>query len=177
MASSSEIWVEGEGRLFANMDRRFDEIQLAAKKGIEVAGMKIIASAKRNMRTAGYKGGTLNNSRKLSASGRVQEVPGDAGAVDIGFFSEEAQRGYAAAVEYGSRAHFPPTQEIREWVRKKLRIADQRVNSVTFLVKRAMSHHGTKPHPFFAPAVEKNKSAASRAIGDAIRAVVNKDEH
>ena len=97
--AGNQVWVEGEDRLFANIDRLvFTDMQKAAKKGLQNAGMHVIASAQRNMRTAGHNGGTLNNTGRLSQSGRVQDVPGSED-VEIGFFSQSAQRGYAAAVE------------------------------------------------------------------------------
>lgn len=176
-SANNSIWVDGEDRLFANMNRCMEDVQRAAKKGLQRAGMKIVADAQRNMRTAGHNHGTLNNTGRLSQSGRVQDVPNDASAVEIGFFSESAQRGYAAAVEYGSRAHWPPTQDIEAWVRKKLRVAQKRIASVTFLVKRKMSRKGTTAHPFFAPAVKKNQSAISKAITDAIKTVTDKDQN
>ena len=166
--------VEGQDRLFANFDRVAVEVQKAAKKGLRTAGMNIIADAQRNMRTAGHNGGTLNSTGRLSQSGRVQDVSGSED-VETGFFSQSAQRGYAAAVEYGSRAHWAPVQDIRAWVQKKLRADRKHINSIAFLINRAMSKKGTKAHPFFAPAVEKNKSKISKAIADAIRSVTDKD--
>lgn len=171
----SSVWVEGQDRLFANIDRLlFVDMQKAAKQGLQKAGMHIIADAKRNMRTAGHDGGTLNSFGRLRASGRVQDVPGTQ-EVEIGFFADSAQRGYAAAVEYGSRAHWAPVQDIRAWVQKKLRADKKKINSIAFFINRAMSKKGTRPHPFFAPAVEKNKSRVSKAIADAIRTVTDKD--
>lgn len=177
-AGSNQVWVEGEDRLFANFDRLlFVDMQKAAKKGLQTAGMHIIADAQRNMRTAGHNHGTLNNTGRLSQSGRVQNVP-DSEEVEIGFFSESSsQRGYAAAVEYGTRAHWAPVQDIRSWVYKKLRADKKKVNSIAFLINRAMSKKGTKAHAFFAPAVEKNKRKISSAIADAIRSVIDKDRN
>ncbi len=176
-SGNNEVWVDGEDRLFANMNRCISDVQRAAKKGLQKAGMQIIADAQRNMRTAGHKGVTLNNTGRLSQSGRVQDVENDEGAVEIGFFSESAQRGYAAAVEYGSRAHWAPVQEMRAWAQKKLRVAYNRINTVAFLVNRAMSKHGTKAHAFFAPAVKKNKNAISKAISEAVKTVIDKDKN
>lgn len=173
--TGNHVWVEGEDRLFANFDRLlFVDMQKAAKKGLQTAGMHVIADAQRNMRTAGHNHGTLNNTGRLSQSGRVQNVP-NTEEVEIGFFSDSAQRGYAAAVEYGSRAHWAPVQDIRAWVQKKLRADRKKINSIAFLINRAMSKKGTTAHPFFAPAVEKNKRRISNAIADAIRSVIDKD--
>lgn len=170
----SEVWVDGQDRLFANMDRLYGEVAAAAKKGIRKAGMQIIADAQRNMRTAGHNGRTLNNTGRLSQSGRVQDVEGS-NDVEIGFFSQSGERGYAAAVEYGSRAHWPPKQEIDSWVYKKLRVAKDKVASVGFLVRRAISRKGTQPHPFFEPAVRKNTKAIRQRITDAINEVTKAD--
>ena len=170
----SEVWMDGQDRLFVNMDRLVGEMAVAAKKGLRKAGMKIIADAQRNMRTAGHNGRTLNNTGRLSQSGRVQDVEGGED-VEIGFFSQSGQRGYAAAVEYGSRAHWPPKQEIDSWVQKKLRAPKKDIASIGFLVRRAISRKGTQPHPFFEPSVRKNTKFIKQCIADAINEVTKED--
>jgi len=168
------VSVIGDDKLRVNFDRCADQVAKAAKQGLRTAGMQIIASAQRNMRTAGHGGLTLNNTGQLSQSGRVQDVPGSED-VETGFFSREGGRGYAAAVEYGSRAHSAPLDPIRQWVKKKMRVPEKSVNTVAFFIHRKIRLKGTEAHPFFAPAVEKNKRAIVSAISDAINKVTSKD--
>lgn len=42
-----------------------------------------------------------------------------------------------------STGKFPPVQNIRDWVRRKLGIEDKKVNSVAFLVSRKIAKQGT----------------------------------
>lgn len=174
MAQYDSITIEGEDKLRVNIDRCYQAVAKAAKHGIRTAGMRVIADAQRNMRTAGHGGLTLNNTGMLSQSGRVQDVP-NSEDVEIGFFSREGGRGYAAAVEYGSRAHSAPLDPIRQWVKKKMRVAENRINTVAFFIHRKIRQKGTEAHPFFGPAVEKNKRQIVKSITDAISKVTNSD--
>lgn len=168
----AEVSVEGLDRLFASFDTCIEQVQGAAEKGLERAGMKIIATAQRNMRTAGHNGGTLNNTGRLSQSGRVQKTDN---GLEVGFFSNDGGRGYAAVVEYGSKKHwFPPVPDLRAWVHKKLRIDAEHVNSVAFLVGRAIKRRGLPPHPFFTPAVKACQKDVKNAITEAINKVTSK---
>lgn len=180
---SGDVWVEGEDRLFMNMNLVLDEVQAASIDGLKRAGMKIVGTAQRNMRTAGHNGGTLNTTGRLSQSGKVQEL--NDGTIDVGFFSQDGERGYAAVVEYGSRkAWWPPVDMIRAWVRKKLRVVgEEKIDRTAYLVgltiagknPRKPHVHGLRPHPFFGPAVKKHRKEAEKAISEAVRKVTDKD--
>lgn len=163
-----DVWLEGERELFANMQKRFDGCTQAGRRGIQKAGLQIVADAKLNLRNNG-----TNVTGQLSASGRVQKVDDDPDSIDAGFFSQDTRGGYALFVEYGRRAgKFPPIDEIVQWVRKKLRIREQKAaKGIGFLIARKIAKKGTRPHPFFGPAVEKNKNA----INDFIAEEVNKE--
>lgn len=170
----AEVGVEGLDKLYASIDTCIDEVGREARQGLKKAGMQIVADAQRNLRTAGYNGGTVNNTGRLSQSGKTQETKD--GAIDAGFFSGDGERGYAAVVEYGSKKHwFPPVDALRAWVYKKLRVTTEEVDSAAYLVGRAIKRRGLSPHPFFAPAVNKNKRAVSKAITDAVNKVTNRN--
>lgn len=190
MAKNDVIWVEGEKELYVNMQRSMEGSLKAAREGLQNAGLKIVADATRNIRkNKSWTSGGLGN------SGKVQKVEGDEDAVDAGFFSDEGE-GYAAYVEYGRRAGKMPNPELLiEWVRKK-NLKNKALTSAVniFNAKRrkrkdaytptdllrsaawALAKHiakkGTRPHPFFAPAVEKNKKAVERAIANAVKEVI-----
>jgi HK97 gp10 family phage protein len=71
---------------------------------------------------------------------------------------------YAPAVEFGTKPHFPPPKALEGWVRRKgisARIAGKKKKAGTtssedtraaFIIARAISKKGTKPHPFMQPA-------------------------
>ena len=180
------VWVEGERELFLNMQRTMDGTMQKAMQGLEKAALNIIADAKENL-----KGNHSVVTGQLRASGRVQRVEGDEQALDAGFFSEGSESGYAFFVEYGRRSgRRPPTYIIKQWLRKKSSTgagiknafesaaahegmsAHRYLNSLAYLIARSIGKKGTKPHPFFAPAVEKNKGAISDAITMAIQSKI-----
>lgn len=180
-----EVWVDGERELYLNMQRRMDGVMKAARKGLERAGMQIVEDAKQNLR-----GGNSVVTGQLRASGKVQRVEGDEQQIDVGFFSQNTRGGYAAYVEYGRKSgKMPPVDEIVQWLRKKSatragsksalasaavfmgRKPADYIRSLAWAVARTIGKKGTRPHPFFGPAVEKNK----KAVGDAIAAAVKKE--
>ena len=137
----------------------------SARQSLAEAGMLIVNDAKDNLRQ--------NKSiatGQLRASGRAQAVEGDPDAVDVGFFSEGTQGGYAAYVEYGRKSgKMPPVDYLIQWVRKKLRLPEKEARARGWAMARSIARKGTRPHPFFTPAVEKNKKAVTDAIQEAIR--------
>ena len=183
MRSGSDIWVEGERELFMNMQRVMGGNLKAARKGLQEAGLAIVADAKDNLRE--------NRSvatGMLRASGKVQKVQGDPDAIDVGFFSKKSQ-GYAFFVEYGRRSgKMPPVDEIFAYLKKtrsahnlkaNLRIINARARKpktagdylyqVAWAMAKAIGKRGTRPHPFFAPAVKKNEKKVADAIAMAIK--------
>ena len=183
-----EMWMEGERELFINMQKRLDGLGKAGRKALQEGGMLIVNSAKENLR---------NNSSvatgALRASGKVQRVENDADAVDAGFFSDKTTGGYAFFVEYGRRAgKMPPVDMIEAWLKKKTSIrgaksafksaaAFARIKPeayrqhLAWAIAKGIARHGTRPHPFFSPAVEKNREAVVNAIAEAIEKETRKD--
>lgn len=58
---------------------------------------------------------------------------------------------YAAAVEKGSKPHFPPTSALEGWARR------HGMEGLEFLIARAISKRGTPPRPFLFPAWETER--------------------
>lgn len=167
MANKDVIWVDGERELFLNMQRTMDGTMQKAMQGLEKAALNIIADAKENLR-----GNHSVVTGQLRASGRVQRVEGDEQALDAGFFSEG--NGYAAYVEYGTKASSKRKlgwmiRLIKQWLRKKGMPEGRELNNASFFISRKIIRKGTQPHPFFAPAVEKNKKQVNEAIDMAIK--------
>lgn len=159
-----DIWLEGERELFVNMQKKLGGLGQAGRKALQKGGMLIVNDAKNNLR---------NNSSvvtgMLRASGKVQKVEGDEDSVDVGFFSDKTTGGYAFFVEYGRRAgKMPPPDMLIQWCRKKLKLPEKIARARGWAMARKIAKKGTRPHPFFAPAVEKNKKAVVDAIAEAI---------
>lgn len=189
--SGQGIWIEGERELYANMQKSLFQVTEAGRKGLRKAGMNILADAKQNLR-----GNHSVVTGQLRASGRVQAVADDKDAIDVGFFSQDSQFGYAYFVEYGRRAgKMPPVNMLMEWLRKKssnrkgksaLQSAVQFANAYSKkpvtaddLLRRSawglakwIAKNGTRPHPFFKPAVEKNRASIENAISESVKEVL-----
>lgn len=71
---------------------------------------------------------------------------------------------YAAAVEFGSRPHFPPVEALKDWAAEKLGDED-----LAFVIARKISMVGTKPKPFLGPAIYKNQARFRKQLALAVK--------
>lgn len=159
--------VEGLDKLLRAFDKTTKEVKQAAMKGLQRAGTDIIADATMNLRSNGSVVTGL-----LRQSGKVQKVDED--NLDVGFFdSQNRQSGYAYFVEYGRRAgRMPPPDELAQWAYKKFQLHDRKAaRAAGWALAVKIAQTGTQPHPFFEPALEKNKGK----IIDAIQGSINKE--
>ena len=180
-----EIEIEGLRELRANLDKAVKNADKGMMKGLQEVGLEIIAEAKQNL----VKNKT-NNTRALSSSGKVQK---DQGGVDAGFFSKDSKQGYAAAVEYGrgpSKKKSPDgitlAMSLKAWVIRKLgggyigpkkshagKTSEEILEETVQNIARKIHLHGTKPQPFFAPAVKKFEDKVSdivnKFVGEALK--------
>ena len=161
--ANGAIELEGLDQVLKALDKADKTVVEAAMKGLEAAGMEIIADAKVNLRENGSVVTGL-----LRAAGRVIRKEND---VTVGFFDTTNKSGYAEYVEYGRRAgKFPPLDEMAAWAYKKFHMKDWALaRSAGFLIARKIATKGSEPHPFFNPAVKKNKSKILNAVRDAVR--------
>ena len=161
--------LEGYKELYVNLDKHEKAVTKAAMEGLKQAGLNIIADAKQNLRS--------NNSvatGMLRASGKVQAVEGDKDSIDVGFFSQNSSNGYAYYVEYGTKASSKRKLGfmiplIKAWLRKKGEPDGRGLQYAAFLIARKIIKKGTRPHPFFAPAVEKNKASVENVIANEVK--------
>lgn len=158
------IEVEGLSQLLRSFDRQGEKVRQAAMKGLQKGALNIIADAQQNLRANSSVVTGL-----LRQSGKVQKV--DDENLDVGFFdSQNKQSGYAYFVEYGRRAgKMPPPDELAQWAYKKYQLHDRKAaRAAGWAMAVKIAKEGTKPHPFFQPALEKNKSKIISAIRDSI---------
>lgn len=187
MSDGMSITLEGERELFLKMEYRLEGCEKAGRRGLRKGALKIVNDAKGKLKTNGSVVTGM-----LRASGKVQAVEGDPDAVDAGFFSQDTKGGYAYFVEYGRRAgKMPPVEMLIEWLRKRtskskaLRSAvnilegrrkrreaaytkDDLLRSAAWGLARHIAKKGTRPHPFFGPAVEENKNAVNEYIAEEV---------
>lgn len=165
MADGGSISVEGLDKLLRQFDRASKEVRKAAMQGLQRGGLNIIADAQMNLRD-----NTSVVTGLLRQSGKVQKVDED--NLDVGFFDTlNRQSGYAFYVEYGRRAgRMPPPDELAQWAYKKFQLHDRKqALQAGWALAIKIAREGTRPHPFFVPAIEKNK----KKIIDAIRSAIN----
>jgi HK97 gp10 family phage protein len=72
---------------------------------------------------------------------------------------------YAAALEFGTRAHFPPPAALAGWARR------HGMSGKEYLIARAVSRKGTKKQPFLFPAYEAEKDNFINGIKDILKGV------
>lgn len=145
------------------------EILRAAARGLKKAGMAIVADGQENLR----KNGT-NTTGLLSQSGKVRKsAEGD--GYDVGFM--QGEKNYAGAVEYGRRAgRMPPPDMLDAWAYKKMHLRDRKASrAIGWALAKYIAKNGTRPHPFFAPAVKKNQPRILNMVRDEIAKVVNRN--
>ena len=149
MSETGAIYVEGLDELLRKMDRLPADVQRECFKAMQSASLDIIADAKGNLRV---NGSVVTGN--LRASGKIQKV--DDKTLDVGFFSSDARdKGYASYVEYGRKpGKMPPPDILEAWAYKKFRLSHKEARSAAWALARSIAKKGTKPHPFFEPAVE-----------------------
>ena len=171
------------------------EISRSASFGLRAAGMNIIADAQRNLqRNGSWVTGHLANSGRVIYGGKGFDTGTDDArtsreasdalmkastsdidlGLDAGFFDTdpENKNGYALWVEYGRPAGGPPPlKSILRWMIKKFKTDDI---GLAENIRWKIAHYGSKPHPFFQPAIDKNKPRIVRTITEAVRKVTNK---
>lgn len=79
---------------------------------------------------------------------------------------------YAAAVELGASAHYPPVSNIAYWVDRKLQVRDgQEIWQIAVAISRKIGAHGTKARPFLMPAYEARQAAIVERFRQALEQV------
>lgn len=165
-----DVRIEGLQGLRADFADVAREVAGAADKGLQAAGLELVADAKQNLNQ-----NKTNNTGALRASGKVQK---DDDGVDAGFFSEGTTEGYAAHVEYGrgptkKAGQIPLRTTLKAWVHRKLGIPyGKELDSATFLIARKIHRKGTKPQPFFTPAVKKIEERLDEIVSKYINQVL-----
>ena len=184
------VVVEGIEDVVKAMGRADERVKSATLRGMKRWAAKVIFDAQVNLRQNGSVVTDL-----LRASGHVN-APNGREEITFGFFNTENDKGgYAAAVEFGRRAGgwtFKPRQKgqkrekgkkeetrsmlvksIKTWLKKKDGLSEgPELDSRAFLVARSIVLNGTKPHPYFQPAIDKNRASYGTTIKDEVSKVL-----
>lgn len=104
----------------------------------------------------------ITNTGNLARSVAIEPVKPNRGRV---YVSEM----YGAAVEFGSRPHFPPVAPLERWAQTKLG-----KSGIGFLIARKIARVGTKANPFVAPAFKNSIEYINQRFQSAIKEVVLK---
>lgn len=166
------VHIEGLDDVLAKLGKLGPEVQKVAWDGLKRGGMNIIADAQENLKKNGHNGGPINATGRLSNSGRVQER-GD--GLEVGFFSQGSEEGYAAIVEFGStKRWWVPLRYLHAWAMVKFSVNEKDAWPIAKGSQRSIHERGLRPHPFFGPAVNGNKSKLLEAVNKAVKAKISK---
>jgi hypothetical protein len=161
------ISVKGTDDLQHKLNELQKRVAAEAQQRLGAIAMEVLREAKGNLRR-----NRTNTYHNLERSGRITEIEN---GYQVGFYSR-----YAAAVEYGRRAgKRPPMQPIDDWLKKKGLIAGRsdkaarQRRSAAFLIARKIGRVGTKPQPYFFPAVAKFQPKMASAVADSVKKVIN----
>lgn len=158
------ISIEGLDQVLRAIDRSDKAIVTAASDGLRRGALNIIADAQDNLRSNGsVVTGLLRQSGKVQRAGDLE--------IDAGFFDTRNQEGgYALFVEYGRRAgKMPPPETLEAYCYKKFQLKDWKAaRAMGWAMAVKIAREGTRPHPFFAPAIDKNRRPLVQTVRDAI---------
>lgn len=165
-----EVRITGQRELI-NALKNFEQ-QAALKdadRALRQAGMNIIAEAQQNLRD-----NHTNTTGRLSQSGKVQKATDSEGGYDVGFMSGE--NNYAGAVEFGRRpGKMPPPDAMAQYVYKKHHLTDRRrARAWGWALAVKIGEKGTRPHPYFEPAVKNNQAKIVKEVSEAVQRTINR---
>lgn len=165
---NGHISVEGLENVLRGLEKADRTVRKAAFRGLQAGGLDIINEAKGNLRE-----NTSVVTGLLRSSGKVQKTGEE--SLDVGFFDTQNRgHGYAAYVEYGrGPGKRPPINELVRWFIKKHRVPERLAWAYATNMAKRVALEGTRPHPFFWPAVEKCKTKILDRIRDAVRNATN----
>jgi hypothetical protein len=145
------IEVEGLSEVSKALAAADKNVCAAALVGLQEAAMNIVGDAKDNLeRDGGVVTGLLRSSGNAWRKGDE---------VVAGFFdTTNSSSGYALYHEFGRRSgKMPPPDILAAWAYKKYHMKDWKAaRSLGWAWAKAIARKGTRPHPFFVPAVNKN---------------------
>lgn len=163
MDRNGYIELEGLNQVSRALARSDYEVCKAALVGLQEAAQDIVADAKENLkRDGGVVTGLLRSSGNAWKKGNE---------VFAGFFdTTNSSSGYALYHEFGRRSgKMPPPDVLTAWAYKKFHLKDWKLaRSMGWAWAVKIAREGTRPHPFFVPAVEKHTS------GNGLGSVENK---
>ena len=158
------ISIEGLDKVLKALDRSDQRMVTAAMDGLRKAALNVVADAQENLRrNRSVVTGLLRQSGRVQAAGEL--------GVDAGFFdTQNKEGGYALYVEYGRRAgKMPPPDILAAYAYKKLQLKDwAAARAAGWAMAVRIAREGTRPHPFFSPALEKNRRRIVQTVQDAI---------
>ena len=190
MSTKKDLVIEGLEKLIELIEQSGDlreEIYFPIHDAMAQAGKLLEEQIKQNL--------TDNDSiatgdLRGSVSSSEVQVTKDAIFVEVG-----AGRGlpYAQAVEYGTKPHTPPLsitepgQPLYEWVRikrlagvysvrtgKRLGSKAKQIDENRQMAREIWAHirkFGTKPHPYFEPAIEQTRERIMKLFEEAINKI------
>ncbi len=111
-----------------HLDRKYEDAMSMIEHGMAGEVQRIVNDVKAN---TPVNTGTLRNSIRQERAGKTTWHIG-------------SHLSYAAAVEYGTKPHMPPSNALRYWAKRKL--GNEQLG---YAIARKIAQRGTKPHRMF----------------------------
>ena len=155
------IELKGLDELTRSLDEMQKRMPMSYEKGLKRFCQLCVNSIKKNLakkvnpewgsigidKGAGLMGSIKYEITKALTSGLMAFVNGE-------IYSDVP---YAEFVEMGTRPHMPPVEKLYLWVRRKLKINDEKqIESVAYAIAKTIAKYGTKAKPYFRPGIEEN---------------------
>lgn len=189
MAKGFVTFPNGDPRAYFGRYRK--ALYRGALNGVEAAGAYCAAQARQNLDDGGktdrgfLKGSIEHRTIGLADTVIARVVVGAAHGewVEYGRLGKETSP-KGTDPNRSAKAAWPPVDAIRDWVRRHVktlaiagrtrsgrarRASDTQVNSVAFLIGRAIYRRGIYPFPFLKPAVQATGFVFRRVVTRAIR--------
>ena len=153
-------------------DKKIDKKLKTVSKGIK--GRQVRRGL---LRSVAAVEGKAKQKAPVGADGQLRKsITGDVQRKGLGMVGRVGTKmKYAAAVEFGTDEHWPPSSALERWVRLKLKVPRNKVKSVAFLIARRIAGKspsgakgGTKPQPYLGPALIESRAFINRTLRRAV---------
>ena len=126
------------------MAKKQDPYMALLDEILSVVAYKLLNRANENLDKSG-----ISDTGNLRGSGTVEPI-GDEEKLVIW------RAGYSGDVEFGTSPHWPPHEAIYLWVRRKMKISDEKkARSIAYAIQHEIANHGTTGRHFVRDAIDE----------------------
>ena len=158
-----DIKAKGFDKTIQNL-ANYDQVATRENRKAMGKAVAIITKAAKENVAVGVSG-----EARAKIHGEVREAGPGAVLGVVGGYSD-----HSLVLEKGADPHWPNVRGLAMWVLRKLRVASDQVQSVTYLVARKISRRGLHAQPYLEPAFEDNQGKISKFFEKALANIVRR---